>query len=71
MVASEKSYTFVYLSELDVVGHAQTWCNEEYMDYVETSDRQVGQLLDVVDDLDAWDETLVIVSTDHGGYLYL
>lgn len=38
----------------------------EYAALVSLCDAQLGRLLDTLDELDAWDDTLLIVCTDHG-----
>ena len=47
------------------------YLNEQLLqEYLDTTDDQIGRLLDAVDDADNWDDVLVILSTDHGGSGY-
>ena len=68
LVSSESSYTFIYLLDVDNTGHWQSgWCSDGWLEAVRTADLHVGQLLDIIDDLDMADEVGVILSADHGG----
>lgn len=41
-------------------------CRYEYAALVSMCDAQLGKVLDVMDELNLWDDTLLIVNTDHG-----
>ncbi|MFW6133243.1 MAG: sulfatase [Planctomycetota bacterium] len=41
-------------------------CRYEYAALVSMCDAWLGKLLDTMDELDLWDETMLIVNTDHG-----
>lgn len=41
-------------------------CRREYRALVSFCDAQLGRVLDALDDLDMWDDTMLIVTTDHG-----
>jgi predicted AlkP superfamily pyrophosphatase or phosphodiesterase len=59
---------FVYLGNVDVVGHATSSLAPEYRTAIETADRQVGAILDALQRRPAYVEEnwLVLMSTDHG-----
>lgn len=63
----QRDLTFVHLSLPDVAGHASGGMSPEYLDAVEESDAQVGELLDVIDaDPGLAKELDVILTADHG-----
>ncbi len=59
---------FVYLGNIDVVGHEHGTRGPEYRAAIEWADGQVGLLVDAVRRRDAFEreDWIVIVSTDHG-----
>jgi len=59
---------FVYLGDIDVVGHDFGTMSREYAAAIETADHQVGQLLSAVRARPTYDaeDWLIIVATDHG-----
>lgn len=44
-------------------------CRREYRALVSFCDAQLGRVLDTMDELDMWDDTMLIVTTDHGFFL--
>jgi predicted AlkP superfamily pyrophosphatase or phosphodiesterase len=59
--------TFVHFREPDESGHKQMWLSPEYMNAVETADRAVGRIARAIAKARAWDRTVLIVTSDHGG----
>jgi len=59
---------FVYLGDVDVVGHDHGSLAPEYRAAIETADAQLGALLHALEQRPSYDEEdwLIIVSTDHG-----
>lgn len=59
---------FVYLGDVDVVGHDHGSLSPEYEASIETADEQVGELLRAIEQRPTYGEEdwLIIVSTDHG-----
>ncbi len=59
---------FVYLGNIDVVGHETSSLSAEYRAAVETADRQVGMLLDALRRRPEYarEDWLILLSTDHG-----
>jgi hypothetical protein len=58
---------FVHLPSVDNVGHAKGWGSPEQMGAIAQSDACVGQILGALDELKLADQTLVILTSDHGG----
>jgi predicted AlkP superfamily pyrophosphatase or phosphodiesterase len=59
---------FVYLGDIDVVGHEAGSLSEAYRESLEWSDRQVGLLLHALEGRTTYadEDWLVLVATDHG-----
>jgi arylsulfatase A-like enzyme len=59
---------FVHYSDPDEFGHKKGWMSDAYLRGVQNSDRCLGTLLDAIDRTGLGDQTLVIVTADHGGH---
>lgn len=62
--------TFVHIADPDTIGHLEGWMSRIYLDAVKKSDELVGRILAALAENGLLDETLLIVTADHGGYLY-
>ena len=58
---------FVHLPSVDNVGHAKGWGSPEQIKAIEQADDLMGQLVGALDDLKVAEQTLLIVTSDHGG----
>lgn len=67
-VEERPTLMFVHFSDPDEYGHAQGWMSKSYLRGVRQSDACLGQLLGAVDGAGLTEETLVIVTADHGGH---
>lgn len=59
--------TFVSYDEPDVVGHKMGHDTPAYYDTLKVIDRNIGRIIQTVKDAGIYDETIFIVTTDHGG----
>jgi len=59
---------FVHFATPDAMGHAYGWMTFEYLSVVRRADEALGSLLQDLDDHGLRDETLIIVTADHGGH---
>lgn len=59
--------TFVHFANCDIVGHASGWGTPEQIHAIELADAAVGIVLQAIHDRGLDDDTLVILSADHGG----
>ncbi len=59
---------FVHFPMLDVIGHNDGWLSEGQLHAAVLADRAMGLLLDELEVKRLRDETLVIVTADHGGH---
>src|SRR5581483_95207 len=67
-IAHEPRLMFVHFSDPDELGHSKGWMSEDYLRAVESSDRCLGTLLAAVERSGRADQTLIIITADHGGH---
>ncbi|HEX9692512.1 MAG TPA: alkaline phosphatase family protein [Gemmatimonadales bacterium] len=68
LATGEVDAAFVYLGNIDVVGHETSSLDPAYRMAIETADRQVGTLLNAVRSRPTYagEDWLILMSTDHG-----
>ncbi|NGP44048.1 sulfatase-like hydrolase/transferase [Bacillaceae bacterium SIJ1] len=66
----ETPLMFIQLSDLDYVGHANQYESEKYYKQYEKTDENVGKILDAIEDAGLMEDSLIVMSTDHGGHGY-
>lgn len=59
-------FTFYY-GVLDHTGHSKGWYGPEYMDCQKELDKGVGMIIQALKDAGIYDDTVIIMSADHGG----
>lgn len=59
---------FVHLPNPDYFGHAFGWMTDIYISELYSTDYQLGRLLAWLDENDLTDDTLIILTADHGGH---
>ena len=59
---------FVHLPDTDTVGHEYGWLSREQLGAIQRADEALGQLLAALDARGLRGETLIIVTSDHGGF---
>lgn len=60
-------FTFVHLSEPDGVGHGIGHDTPEYYAELKNVDARIGKIIEVIKDAGIEDETIILVTSDHGG----
>jgi predicted AlkP superfamily pyrophosphatase or phosphodiesterase len=60
--------TFVYLEAPDTLGHREGWMSERYLWSVNKVDRAIGLLTGALRSAGRLDETLFLLTADHGGH---
>lgn len=63
-------FLFISINEVDHVGHADGHESQAYMDCVHKYDALIGDLVKRLEEANMTDETVVIVTADHGGIGY-
>lgn len=59
--------TFVHLDLCDYAGHGYGWGSEEYVASLESADSMVGSIIDTLKNEGMWNNTALLISSDHGG----
>jgi predicted AlkP superfamily pyrophosphatase or phosphodiesterase len=62
------SLLFVHVADPDAVGHSVGWMTPQYLTVVRQIPGLITGLTQVISALGVWDQTLVIVTADHGGH---
>jgi len=60
-------FTFIHLDHVDGAGHTYGHGSDEYFESIELADQLLGDLLDVLDKNNHLQNTLLIITSDHGG----
>jgi hypothetical protein len=58
---------FMQFDFIDAAGHRHEYGSEKYLEQIETTDAQVGLVLDAIKDAGVFDESLIMIISDHGG----
>ncbi len=69
-LAKRPDIMFVHFSDPDDYGHSRGWMSAAYLKGVRNTDRCLARLLSMLDESGLADETLVIVTADHGGHAH-
>lgn len=59
---------FLHFGEPDGAGHAHGWMGPEYLEQVHRADAAFGRVLDALRERGFFDDTLFIITADHGGH---
>lgn len=62
------TFSFIWMGNLDGVGHRHGWLSDEQFAAMPEIDRAIGMIVDALKDAKMWDRTLLIISSDHGGH---
>jgi predicted AlkP superfamily pyrophosphatase or phosphodiesterase len=65
---SDFSLLFIHFATTDDMGHVYGWLSPEQLSVVFRADEAIGELLSALDERGLRDETLIIVTADHGGH---
>lgn len=61
---NDADFTFLYLGNVDAVGHGKGWMSDEYLDAVKNSWKNIESVFNAIP-LDTYN---VIITADHGGH---
>lgn len=62
------NFMMVHFRDADAAGHALGWGSREQKKSLEVVDAALGELLKMIEDLDLLNDTVFIVTADHGGH---
>ena len=64
---SKNNFVYFYFTEPDSTGHVKEWGSPEYYEKLRECDAALGEIFKAVEAKGMLDDTLFIVTTDHGG----
>ncbi len=65
--AKKPDFLFIHFDQPDGVGHNIGHNTPEYYDQVKKNDALLGQILQAIKDAGMWDNSIIILTADHGG----
>ena len=68
LLEADYQVLFVQFPNPDYFGHLTGWMSETYINELYSTDYQIGRILEILDSLGIRDETLLIITADHGGH---
>lgn len=68
LIAADFEVIFAHFPNADYFGHLNGWMSGIYLYEIGRSDEQVGRILAALDEHGWTDETLIILTADHGGH---
>ena len=68
LIAQGFDFMFVHLLGNDFFGHRSGWMSEAYLQNVQDTDLAVGRMVEALEGSGLLDETVIILSADHGGH---
>lgn len=63
----EPDFVFIYIGLPDEVGHEHSYASEEYYESIEHVDHAIGELIQTLKNEGMYEESHIIVVSDHGG----
>ena len=67
IIEHDPEFTFIYIGYPDEVGHKYKWGSEQYLRSLEDVDTVIGDLYRALKHAGMYENTHIIVVTDHGG----
>lgn len=61
------AFFFLYYGTIDEAGHVRGWYSDDYMERQRIVDAAVGQVIQTLKDAGIYDDTIIVLSADHGG----
>lgn len=68
-VTEKPDLLYIHILETDHVGHVDGHDTEAYYSAIEKYDAYIGEFMQKIEDAGMWNETLMLVVADHGGFL--
>jgi len=63
-------FTAIVLEEPDITGHSKSWGSKAYYNKLQILDYFIAIIIQAVKDAGIYDNTVFMLSSDHGGYFY-
>ena len=58
---------FLHLDYIDGAGHGDGYRSDKYFEVITETDARLGEVLAAIHDIGAYDDSLIVISSDHGG----
>lgn len=68
LIKEDFDLMFIHFPNPDVTGHQYGWLSTEQFDSLHDTDKALGRLISALDEADLRKNTLVIITSDHGGH---
>ena len=68
--ANTPRYTFIHFDEVDAAGHSSGHGTPSYFRSIEKADSLIGQVVTAIDEAGIRENTLILITSDHGGKGY-
>lgn len=65
--AKKPTFVAVCFNQVDAVGHRAGHDTPEYYASLQSLDKQIGIIIDAIKEAGMWDDTIIILTADHGG----
>jgi predicted AlkP superfamily pyrophosphatase or phosphodiesterase len=66
--AHDPKLLFVQLDHIDAAGHRHGYGSHAYLDQIAEHDRYVGAIVEAIRDAGFYEESLILIVSDHGGH---
>jgi hypothetical protein len=67
LLGKDWDFFFLYIGNLDWVGHDSGWCKENYIIEISVVNNYVESIFERLRELGIMDDTYIFINTDHGG----
>lgn len=68
LIEADYEVIFAHFPNPDYFGHSTNWMSNTYFYELSNTDRQIGRLITALEERDLTDNTLIILTADHGGH---
>ncbi|WP_040212939.1 alkaline phosphatase family protein [Clostridium polynesiense] len=65
--AKESSMLYVHLNDVDYAGHTAGWFGDEFYKALTAKDKNVKDIVNAMEEANLLEDSLIILTTDHGG----
>ena len=69
-VAKKPTFLFVQFDNVDGAGHKNNYGSQKHIEQIEITDKLIGRIADAYKNAGIFEDTLFIVTADHGGYIH-
>lgn len=67
IITEDPKVLFVQFDDIDDKGHTYGYRSKEHYEEIKLKDEYIGKIIEVIKDTGMYDESLIIITADHGG----